>query len=159
MIDLKHCIFLHCGLWDSIPHHKNDNIVTCKQVFTLKYHPYGTMTHHRAWFMARGLTLAHEIDYTKTFSLVVPMNFIQILLYLIVNQDCSLHKLEIFNAFINADLAKQVFMEQPLGYFALEYQPLWSNLGLPSSQCYWQSMKAVIENTCPRVKNKAQTPL
>ena len=106
------------GTWDLLPCPTDTNIVTCKWVFTLKYHPDGTVARHKARLVARGFTQAHGIDYTETFSPVVHMNSICILLSLVVNLNWSLHQLDVSNAFLYGDLTEQVFMEKPPGYVA-----------------------------------------
>ena len=76
------------------------------------------MAHHKARLVARRFTQSHDIDYTETFSPVVRMNSISILLSLVVNLNWSLHQLDVSNAFFYGDLTEQVFMEQPPGYVA-----------------------------------------
>ena len=43
------------GTWTFVTRPKNDNIVTCKLVFIVKYHPDGTIARHKARLVARGL--------------------------------------------------------------------------------------------------------
>ena len=71
---------------------------------------------HKAQLVAKGFTQAYDIDYTETFSLVVRMNSIRVLLSLAINLDWSLHQLDVSKAFLYGDLTMQVFMEKPLGY-------------------------------------------
>ena len=104
--------------WDLVPCPSDANIVTCKWVFTLKYHPDGTVACHKARLVGKGFTQTHGIDYTETFSPIVRMNSIPVLLSLIINLNWSLHQLDVSNAFLHGDLAKQVFMDQPPGYVA-----------------------------------------
>ena len=106
------------GTWTLVPRPADANIVTCKGVFTIKYHPDGTISHHKARLVARGFTQVYGIDYTETFSPVVRLNSVRVLLSLAVNQAWSLHQLDISNAFLYGDLEEYVFMEQPLGYVA-----------------------------------------
>ena len=106
------------GTWTLVPRPADANIVTCKWVFTIKYHPDGTIAHHKARLVARGFTQAYGIDYTETFSPVVRLNSVRVLLSLAVNQAWSLHQLDVSNAFLYGDLEEQVFMEQPPGYVA-----------------------------------------
>ena len=42
--------------WTLVSRLADANIVTCKWVFTLKYHPDGTIAHHKACLVARGFT-------------------------------------------------------------------------------------------------------
>ena len=109
---------MHRGTWDLVPRPTDANIVTCKWVFNLKYHPDGTVARHKARLVARGFTQAHGIDYTETFSPVFCMNSIHVLLSLVVKLNWSLHQLNLYNAFLYGDLTEQVFMEQPPGYVA-----------------------------------------
>ena len=117
-MDLEYHALLQRGTWDLVSRPTDANIVTCKWVFTLKYHPDGTVARHKARLVARGFTQAHGIDYTETFSPVVRMNSIRVLLSLVVNLNWSLHQLDVSNAFLYGDLTEQVFMEQPPGYIA-----------------------------------------
>ena len=104
MFDLRFCV---------LTTHKN-----ASSFFTIKYHPDDTIAHHKAHLVARGFTQAYGIDYTETFSPVVRLNSVRVLLSLAVSQDWSLHQLDVSNAFLYGDLEEQVFMEQPTGYVA-----------------------------------------
>ena len=106
------------GTWTLVPCPADANIVMCKWVFTIKYHPDGTIARHKARLVARGFTQAYGIDYTETFSPVVRLNSLRVLLSLAVNQAWSLHQLDVSNVFLYGDLEEQVFMEQPPGYVA-----------------------------------------
>ena len=92
------------------------NIVTDKWVFTIKYHPDGTIVCHKACLVAYGFTQAYDINYTETFSLIIRLNYVCMLLSLAVNQAWSLHQLDVSNTFIYSDLKERVFLEQPPRY-------------------------------------------
>ena len=106
------------GTWTSVPRPADANFVTCKWFFTIKYHSDSTIAHHKARLVACGFTQAYGIDYTETFSPVVCLNFVSVLLSLTINQAWSLHQLDVFNAFLYGDLEEQVFIEKPHGYVA-----------------------------------------
>ena len=55
-MDLEYRALVHCGTWDLVPRPTDANIVTCKWVFTLKYHPDGIVARHKARLVARGFT-------------------------------------------------------------------------------------------------------
>ena len=44
------------GTWTLVPRQVDANIITCKWVFTIKYHPDGTIDCHKACLVARGFT-------------------------------------------------------------------------------------------------------
>ena len=101
-----------------VPHPVDANIVTCKWVFTVKYHHDGTIARHEGHLVAGGFTQAYGIDYTETFSLVICINSVHVLLSLAINQAWSLHQLDVSNAFLYGDLKEQEFMEQTPRYVA-----------------------------------------
>lgn len=65
------------------------------------------LSHH---LVAKEYTQTQGLDYNGTFSPVVKLNSVRILIYLIARFDCSLHQLDVANAFFHGDL--QVYMQQ-----------------------------------------------
>lgn len=63
--------------------------------------------------MAKGFTQTFGIDYQETFAPMAKINSIWILLSLLVKSNWPLHQLDVKNAFLNGDLEKEVFMDQP----------------------------------------------
>ena len=106
------------GTWTSITRPVHANIVTCKWVIAVKYHLDGTIARHKARLVARRFTQTYDIDYIESFSPIVHLNSICVLLSLVVNQAWFLYQFDISNAFLYGDLEKQVFMKQPLGFVA-----------------------------------------
>ena len=87
-----------------VPRPPHTNIVTCRWIFTLKYNPDGTINRHKAQLVARGFSQTYGVDYKETFSPVVRLNSVRILLSLAVNQGWSLHQLDVSNAFFMVNL-------------------------------------------------------
>ena len=56
------------------------------------------------------------IDYNHTYAPVVTMETIRIFMHLITTLDLEVRQFDIKTAFINADLAEEIFMEQPEGF-------------------------------------------
>ena len=90
--------------WTLVPCPTNANVVTCKWVFTLKYHPDGIIACHKACLVAFGFTQVYGIDCTKTFSLVIRLQSIHVLFSPTVTQAWSLQQLDVYNAFLYDDL-------------------------------------------------------
>lgn len=76
----------------------------------------GSIDRYKARLVARGFTQSYVIDYQQTFAPVAKLNTIKILLSLVVNQDWPLFQLNVKNAFLNWDLAEEVYMKIPPGF-------------------------------------------
>ena len=104
------------GTWDLVSRPADANVVSCRWVFTIKYNPDRTCNRYKARLVARGFSQAQGIDYEETFSPVVHLNSIRILLSMAVNYVWPLHQLDVSNAFLYGDLTECVYMEKPPGY-------------------------------------------
>ena len=98
---------------------RGSNIVSCRWVYTLKYFPDGTIHRHKACLVARGFSQQYAIDYEDTFSPMVRMCSVRIIVSMAVKLDWPLHQLDVSNAFLYGDLIEEVYMEQPPGYVGI----------------------------------------
>ena len=92
---------------------KGKKTVGCKLVFTIKCKVDGSVGRYKARLVAKGFTQTFGIDYQETSAPVVKINSIWILISLLVKSNWPLHQLDVKNAFLNGDLEKEVFMDQP----------------------------------------------
>lgn len=100
------------------PHMTNANIVICKWIFSLKYRLDGSIVYHNARLVALDFAQAYGIDYMETFSPVVWLNFIWVLLSSEVHRDWSLHN---WTCLMSSSMVAWIsFIEQPLGFVVQE---------------------------------------
>ncbi|GKV00770.1 hypothetical protein SLEP1_g13403 [Rubroshorea leprosula] len=80
----------------------------------------GSMDCYKACFVAKGFTEEYGIDYEETFAPVTRPTSIRSLIAIVVAKAWKLFYMNVQNAFLNDDFAKEVYMQPPLG---LEHPP------------------------------------
>ena len=68
--------------------------------------------------IVKGYSQVYGLDYVVSFSPVVKMTSVQILVSLATTYYWSLHQLDIKNAFLNSIFNEEVYMEQSSGFIA-----------------------------------------
>lgn len=76
--------------------------------------------------MAKGFHQQPDVDYTKTFSPVIKLVTIRLILSIAVKSNWPLHQFDVQNSFLHGDLDEAMFMQQ---------RPSFVNLDFPSHVC------------------------
>uniref|UniRef100_A0A5K1A4K1 Reverse transcriptase Ty1/copia-type domain-containing protein n=1 Tax=Nymphaea colorata TaxID=210225 RepID=A0A5K1A4K1_9MAGN len=105
-----------CQTWQIVPRPDDKNVVGSKWVYKLKYKPDGSIDRHKARLVARGFTQQYGEDYDETFSPVIKMGTIRVIISLAVSYGWSLYQLDVKNVFLHGIFKEEVYMEQPPGY-------------------------------------------
>ena len=91
------------------------NIIGCKFVFKTKM-KHGELDKYKARLVARGFTQIEELDYNETFAPVARMNTLRIYLKKSVDLGHFRITIDFVAAFLNGDLAEELYMEAPDGW-------------------------------------------
>jgi histone deacetylase 1/2 len=102
--------------WTLVPSSSNKNLIDCKWVYRIKQRADGTIDRYKARLVAKGFKQRYGIDYEDTFSPIVKIATIRIVLAIAVSRDWSLRQLYVKNAFLHGVLEDEVYMKQPPGF-------------------------------------------
>jgi hypothetical protein len=102
--------------WSLVPLPKGRKPISCKWVFKIKHGVDGEVERYKARLVARGFTQTFGADYNETFAPVAKFVSIRCILALAAIEDMEIHQMEVKIAFLNGDLEKEIYMEQPEGF-------------------------------------------
>lgn len=84
-------------------------------VYTVKENSDGTET-CKARYVAKGYGQTERIDYKETFSPTANMTSVRALMQVAVQEDLTLHQMDVKSAYLHAPMDCEVYMEQPEGF-------------------------------------------
>ena len=100
------------GTWSLFSRPMHKNVIRNKWVFKLKTKVDGI----KARLVAKGFDQRNGVDYSETFSHVIKLATICLVLALAMHFDWPIKQLDLSNAFLDDYLDEEVFMEQPQGF-------------------------------------------
>jgi hypothetical protein len=91
-------------------------MIDYKWVYKTKRKSDGSVDRYKARLVAKGFKQRYEVDYEGTFSLVVKLITIRLVVSLAVSKNWSLRQLDVHNAFLHGVLEEVAYIRQPPGY-------------------------------------------
>lgn len=102
--------------WSLVPCPAGVNVVTGKWIFRHKFHSDGSLARYKARWVLRGFTQQEGVDYTETFSPVVKLATVRVVLSIATANSWPIYQLDVKNAFLHGDLGETVYCHQPAGF-------------------------------------------
>ena len=87
-----------------------------KWIFKRKLKPDGSIDKYKARLVAKGYRQKEGLDYFDTYSPVIRITSIQMLIAIVVLYNLDIHQMNVKAAFLNDELNEEIYMEQPKGF-------------------------------------------
>lgn len=100
------------GTWIVVPRPHKTNVISSRWVLRKKHSATNDCV-FKARFVARGFSQIRGIDYDESFAPTVSRASLRIVLVLATARGMKIHQMDATNAFINSDIDRCVYIEQP----------------------------------------------
>jgi hypothetical protein len=102
--------------WEIVEAPPGANIIKCRYVFKVKRDAVSAIAKYKAQLVAKGFTQIFGIDYDVTYAPVVKLETLCLLLSFAASNGSVIHQADIKNAYLNAELKEELYMELPPHY-------------------------------------------
>ena len=99
--------------WELVNRPQSRNVISCRIVLRNKYGLDGEIERRKARLVARGFTQRPGIDFHETFAPVARLSSFRTLTALAVENDLTIHQLDITTAYLNGRIEEEIYMDLP----------------------------------------------
>ena len=104
--------------WELVDLPPGRKLVQCKWVFKTKFAADGSTLKYEVILVAKCYSQVHVIEYNETFAPVAKMDSIRLALAISALKQWEVHHIDVKCSFLNGDLTKDIYMQQPQGFLS-----------------------------------------
>jgi hypothetical protein len=104
------------GTWELVSLPEGRRPIGSKWVYKAKENEKGKVVRYKARLVARGFTQKEGLDFKETYSPVTKLTTIRTMLAVAAVKDYIVEQADISNAYLNAEVEEELYMEQPKGF-------------------------------------------
>ena len=104
------------SVWELVDLPPSRKAIGNKWVLKVKRKADGSIDKYKARLVAKGYTQQEGIDYDETFSPIVRVASIRLILAIVSQLDLELYHMVVKTAFLNGELDEEIYMSQPMGF-------------------------------------------
>ncbi|WVZ50199.1 hypothetical protein U9M48_001476 [Paspalum notatum var. saurae] len=104
------------GTWTPVGLPAGHKAIGLKWVFKVKKDPAGNIIKHKARLVVKGYAQRQGVDFDEVFAPVARMETVRLLIALAAHGGWEIHHMDVKSAFLNGDLAEDVYVQQPPGF-------------------------------------------
>lgn len=102
--------------WELSSLPRGHKAISLTWVYKVKRDPDGKILKHKARLVAKGYAQREGVDFEEVFAPIARMETVCLFLALAVHSSWDVHHMDVKSAFLNGELAEEVYVAQPPGY-------------------------------------------
>jgi hypothetical protein len=103
-------------VWTLVDIPSDHKAVENKWIFKKKTSTNGNVTVYKARLVMKGFRQIQGVDNDETFSPIVMLKFIRVLLAIVAYFDYEIWQMDVKTAFLNGNIEEELYMAQPKGF-------------------------------------------
>jgi len=107
--------FQQMGVYNVVLQPKGHKVVGSKWVLHIKCGPDGQVQKYKACIVTQGFTQVKGLDYNQTFTPVIKLSTFHAILAIAIQQNLTIHQMDVKAAYLNGKLKEEIYMEAPPG--------------------------------------------
>ena len=103
-------------VWKLVSYIDGTSVIGTKWVFRNKMNESGEITRNKERLVAKGFTQTEGLDFDESYAPVARLYAIRRFLAFAAHNDFKVYQMDVKSAFLNGELAEEVYVEQPPGF-------------------------------------------